>query len=152
MPSLWVGLSSSELCAPYCIDLCDASLCGSPLIPVIEVSIFLFLFSQIWLLSSFPLGFPCDSAGKQSACKVGDLGSIPGLRRSSGERKGYPLRYSGLENSMDCIVHGVAKTWTQQSNFHFHISPGYSLELCIQMGISFLCSFAFSFSSFLSYL
>ena len=119
MPSLWVGLSSSELCAPYCIDLCDASLCGSPLIPVIEVSIFLFLFSQIWLLSSFPLGFPCDSAGKQSACKVGDLGSIPGLGRSSGERKGYPLRYSGLENSMDCIVHGVAKSRTRLNNFHF---------------------------------
>ena len=40
---------------------------------------------------------------------VGDLGSIPGLGRSPGEGKGYPLRYSGLENSMDCIVHGVTK-------------------------------------------
>ena len=44
----------------------------------------------------------------------------PGLRRSPGEGKGYPLQYSGLENSMDCIVHGVAKSWTQLSNFHFH--------------------------------
>ena len=47
------------------------------------------------------LGFPCGSAGKESACNVGELGSIPGLGRSPGERKGYPLQYSGLENSMD---------------------------------------------------
>ena len=58
------------------------------------------------------LGFPCGSAGKESACNVGDLGSIPGLGRSPGEGKGYPLQYSGLENSMDCIVCGVAKSWT----------------------------------------
>ena len=50
--------------------------------------------------------------GEESACNVGDLGSIPGLGRSPGEKNGYPLKYSGLENSMDCIVHGVAKTWT----------------------------------------
>ena len=50
------------------------------------------------------MGFPDDSDGKESACNVGDLGSIPGLGRSPGEGKGYPLRYSGLENSMDCIV------------------------------------------------
>ena len=47
-----------------------------------------------------------------------DLGSISGLGRSPGEGKGYPLQYSGLENSMDCIVHGVAKNQTQLSNFH----------------------------------
>ena len=64
------------------------------------------------------LGFPCDSAGKESACNVGDLGSIPGLGRSPGEGKVYPLQYSGLENSMDYIVHGVTKSWTQLSNFH----------------------------------
>ena len=46
-------------------------------------------------------GFPCGSAGKESACNVGDLGSVPGLGRSPGEGKGYPLQYSGLENSMD---------------------------------------------------
>ena len=55
-------------------------------------------------------GFPCGSAGKESACNAGDLGSIPRLGRSPGEEKGYPLQYSGLENSMDCIVHGVAKS------------------------------------------
>ena len=49
-----------------------------------------------------------------------DLGSIPGLGRSPGERKGYPLQYPGLENSMDYIVLGVIKTWTQVSDFHFY--------------------------------
>ena len=49
------------------------------------------------------LGFLCGSAGKESACNVGDLGSIPGLERCPGEGKGSPLQYSGLENSMDCI-------------------------------------------------
>ena len=49
------------------------------------------------------LGFPCGSDGKESACNVGDLGLIPGLGRSHGEGKGYPLQYSGLENPMDCI-------------------------------------------------
>ena len=64
------------------------------------------------------MDFPCGSAGKESACNVGDLGSIPGLGRSSGEGKGYQLQYSCLENSMDCIVHRVSKSWTQLSNFH----------------------------------
>ena len=54
-------------------------------------------------------GFPCGSAGKESASNAGDLGSIPGLGRSPEEGKGYPLQYSGLENSMDYIVHMVAK-------------------------------------------
>ena len=63
--------------------------------------------------------FPGGSAGKESACNAGDLGLIPGLGRSPGEGKGYPLQYSGLENSMDCIVHGVAKSRTLLSDFHF---------------------------------
>ena len=65
------------------------------------------------------LGFPCGSAGKESSCNAGDPGSIPGLGRSPGEGKGYPLQYSGLENYMDCIVHGVTKSWTRMSDFHF---------------------------------
>ena len=60
------------------------------------------------------LGFPFGSAGKESACNAEDLGSIPGLGRSPGEGKGYPLQYSGLENSMDCIVHGVAESDTTE--------------------------------------
>ena len=65
-------------------------------------------------LTNSPIkGFPGGSAGKDSsACNVGDLGSIPGLGRSPGEGSSYPLQYSGLENSMDCIVHGVAKSQT----------------------------------------
>ena len=59
------------------------------------------------------MGFSCDSAGKESTCNVGDLGLIPGLGRSPGEGNGCPLQYSGLENFMDCIVHGVTKSWTQ---------------------------------------
>ena len=56
--------------------------------------------------------FPGASAGKEYNHNAGDLGLIPGLGRSSGEGKGYPLQYSGLENSMDCIVHGVVKNQT----------------------------------------
>ena len=58
------------------------------------------------------MGFPCGSTGKESACNVGYLGSIPELGRSPGEGKGYPLQYSGLENSMNCTVHGVTKSQT----------------------------------------
>ena len=67
------------------------------------------------------LGSPGGSAGKESAHSAGDLGSNPGLGRCPGEGKGYPFQYFGLENSMDCIVHGVAKSPTQLSNFHFHL-------------------------------
>ena len=63
------------------------------------------------------MGFLHSSVVKESTCKAGDPGSIAGLGRSLGEGKGYPLQYSGLENSMD-TVHGVAKSWTQQSDFH----------------------------------
>ena len=59
-------------------------------------------------------GFPCGSAGKESICNVGDLGSIPGLGRSPGEGKAYLFQYSSLENSMDCIVHGVAESDTTE--------------------------------------
>ena len=81
----------------------------------------------MWKMCNFILtsllGFPCGSAGKESACNVGDLGSIPGLGRSPGEGKGYPFQYSGLENSKDCIVQGVAKGQTQLSDFHFTNNP-----------------------------
>ena len=65
------------------------------------------------------LGFPCGSAGKESTCNEGGLGLIPGLERSPGEGKGYPLQDSGLENSIECIVHGVTKSQTRLSDFHF---------------------------------
>ena len=61
-----------------------------------------------------PPGFSWGSAGKESACNVGDLGSIPGLRRFAGEGKGYPLQYS-----VDCIVHGVTESQTCLGKFYF---------------------------------
>ena len=66
------------------------------------------------------IGFPCSSAGKENACSAGGLGSIPGLGKSHGEGKGYALQYSGLENSMDCLVPGVTKSQTGLRDFHFH--------------------------------
>ena len=67
------------------------------------------------------MSFPCSSAGKGSAYNVGDLDLIPALGRASGEGKGYPLYYSGLENSMDCIVSGVTKGQTLLTGFHFTV-------------------------------
>ena len=65
------------------------------------------------------LGFPPGSAGKESACNVGDLGSIPGLGKIPREGKGYLLQYSGLKHSMDCLIHGVTKSQTLLNDFHF---------------------------------
>ena len=65
------------------------------------------------------LGFPCGSADKESANNTGDLSLIPWLGKSPREGKGYPLKYSTLENSMECIGHGVAKSRTWLSDFHF---------------------------------
>ena len=58
------------------------------------------------------MGFSNSSVGKESTCNMGGLGSTPGLGISPGEGKVYPLQYSGLENSMGCIVHGFPKSWT----------------------------------------
>ena len=78
----------------------------------------------IWSWKRYHQGFPDSSVGKEFTCNVGDCGSIPGPGRSPGEGKGYPLQYSGLENSMDCTVHGVTKSRTRLSDFHFHIENG----------------------------
>ena len=75
------------------------------------------------LLTPVFLGFPCGSAGKESSHNVGDLGSIPGLGRFPGEGKSYPLQYSGLENSMVCIVHGFAKSQARRLS----LSPNFWL-------------------------
>ena len=71
-----------------------------------------------WTDWTCPKIFPSSSAGKESTYNAGDLGSTPGLGRSPGEGNSYPLQYSGLENSMDCIGHRVAKSQTRLSNFH----------------------------------
>ena len=87
------------------------------------------IFPPDWDQAGCSLGFPGGSAGKESACNAGDLGSVPGLGRSPGEGKGYPLQYFGLENSMDCIVHVVAKSQTQLSDFHFRLLSSSCLEM-----------------------
>ena len=71
---------------------------------------------------------------------MGDLGSIPGSGRSPGERKGYPLQYSGLENSRDCIVQGVAKSWTRLSDSHF--TPLLRVDGTFPSSLSSMFSFA----------
>ena len=76
------------------------------------------MFFLLFVNYTFIMGFPHSSVGKESACNAGDPSSIPGSGRFPGEGKGYPLQYSGLENSMDCIVHGVAKSQTWLSDFH----------------------------------
>ena len=95
---------------------------------------------HLHFIQSYVMGFPHSSVGKESACKAGDPGSIPGSGRSPGEGigyplqyswaslvahlgegNGYPLQYSVLKNSMDSMVHGVAKNWTQLSDFHIHV-------------------------------
>ena len=74
------------------------------------------------------MGFLGGSDGKESTCNAAEPGLIPGLGGSPREEKGYPLQYSGLENSMNCIVYGVAKSQTQLSNFHFTESILYHLK------------------------
>ena len=96
------------------------------------------------------LGFPCDSDGKESTCNAGDLDSIPGLGRSPEEGKGYPFQYSGLENSMDCIVHGVSKSQTQLSDwteliFHFWTRQLDFFITSVSLFFMFVC-----FSTFLN--
>ena len=98
------------------------------------------------LPTSVFLGFPCGSAGKEFACNMGDLGSIPGLGRSPEEGKGYPLQYSGLENSMDHTVHGVTKSWTWLSDFYF------TLYMYLMFSSKwFMCFFNVSFDFTLIY-
>ena len=84
-----------------------------PEVPIVIFSVLLIVLNLCYLWET-----QNSSIGKESACNAGDPGLIPGLGRSPEEEKGYPLQYSGLENSMDCIVLGVTKSQTQLSNFH----------------------------------
>jgi len=97
------------------------------------VVLFDILQTTLWYINNFNykfpflrfspilMGFPGGSDGKEFACNAGDLGSVPGLGRSPREGNGYPLQYSSLENCMDSTVHGVTKSQTRQSDFHFPI-------------------------------
>ena len=123
--------------AQSCPTLCDPMNRSTPGLPVRHQ---LLEFTQTHLILCRPRTFKnCESlrwrpvtyiilyiiyssVGRESACNGGGPGSIPGSGRSTGEGISYPLQYSGLENSMDCIVHGVAKSQTRPNDFHFHTS------------------------------
>ena len=89
------------------------------------------------------LGFLCGSAGKES-CNAGDLGLIPGLGRCPGEGKGYPLQYSGLEYSMDCIVHGVTESDTTEWLSLFVIDFCFNFTVVWKCSSYDFCSIAFA--------
>ena len=103
-------------------DSLVAQLVKNPLLQYRRPQFVLWVEKIRWRRDRLPtpvfLRFPGGSAGKESAWNAGGLGSIPGLGRSPGEGNGYPLQYSGQENSMHYIVHGIAKSRTQLSNFH----------------------------------
>ena len=79
------------------------------------------------------MDFPCGSVGKESACNPGDLGPIPGMGRSAGDGKGYPCQSSGLENSIDCIVHRVAESRTRLSDFHSLTQPSSFFDISFEI-------------------
>ena len=109
-------------------------------LPAMQETLVWFLGQKIhWRRDRLPtpvfLGCPCASAGKESACNAVDLGLIPGLGRSPGEGRDYPLQYSGLENSMACIVHGVTKSldMTEQLSLSSHQTHEmWPSELCVK--------------------
>ena len=129
-PIVWYHLLK-RLFSTYCLDIvllknfcwsvADLPCC----ISFWRVAKWLFIcidtHTYMYVCTYICMGFPGGSAGKEATCNAGSQGSIPGLGRSPGEGKGYPLQYSGLENSKDCIVHGVTKSWTRLSTFHIHI-------------------------------
>ena len=87
------------------------------------------------------MGFPCGSAGKESACNVGDLGSVPGLARSPGEGKGYPLQCSGLENSMDSPWGHKESDTTEPApplNSYYYYYSSLLPWVCVQTPVRFL--------------
>ena len=99
------------------------------------------------------LGLHGGSAGKDSACSVGDLGSIPGLGRCPGEGKGHPLQCSGLESPVDCTVHGAAESRRWLSDFHFTFSSlkdwyQFFFSCLVEFTFEALCSWIFFVGSF----
>ena len=120
----------SESCSTL-RDPMDCSLSGSSVHGIFQAivlyrikkwSIYRYLIIYIWSAGNVSNVFPGGTVAKNPPTNAGDPSSIPVLGRSPREENGNPLQYSGLENSMDCIVHGVAKSQTQLSDFHFLLS------------------------------
>ena len=130
-PRVWLKVTA--LVSQSCLTLCGPVDCSPP-----DTSVHGILQARILEWEAVPFSadftdpgikprsptqqanFPCGSTGKQSARNAGDLGLIPRLGRSPGEGNGFPFQYSGLENSIDCIVCGVTESLTWLSDFHFH--------------------------------
>ena len=136
--SLSLSLSDQQSCLRWCVLVCLRAAC----------------LLIIWLVFlSCLLSFPSGSAGKESACNGGDLDLIPGLERSTGEWNGYPLQYSGLENSMECVVHRVAKSQTWLSDFNLLVVwvrfPIVSVACsCVMPDLGSRCRLSWEFSQF----
>ena len=88
------------------------------------------VYVYVYMYAYISMGFPDSSVGNESACNAGDPGSILGLARSPGGGKCCPLQYSGLGNSMDCVVHGVANSRTRLNDFHFHVYTYTYIYMC----------------------
>ena len=123
----WVYLSFSPLLLASLLftAICKASS-DSHFAFLHFFSLGMILLPRTWLSDWTELNWTGGSDGKESACNEGDPSLIPGLGRSLGEGKGYPLQYSSQENSMDrgawrATVHKVAKSQTRLSNWHFHL-------------------------------
>ena len=99
---------------------------------LLTVQPFFFFYMTVasYILFQGALGFPGGSGGKESACNAGDPGLIPGLGRYPGEGNGYPLQYSGLENSMECIGHRVSESDTTE-RLSLHLTSTLLLFFCL---------------------
>ena len=91
------------------------------------------------------LGFPDSSVGKESACSAGDSSSVPGSVRSTGGGIGYPLQHSGLENPMDCVVHGVANSLSLSFFLTSYLTTGGTRALTVWTFVSKVMSLVFFF-------
>ena len=101
---VWRGMDT-------CISMAKSLFCPPETIPTLLIS-----YSPVW---GFSGGTQMIRNPPANAGDAGDMGSVPGLGRSPGGGNGHPLHYSGLENFMDCRVHGVAKSWIRLSDSHF---------------------------------
>ena len=120
-----VGSGQMSLTGYWCPDTGDSWTCVSVCFSD-GLGIQAWAEGWVWWI----LGLPVSSAGKESTCNMGDLGLIPGLGRSPGEGNGYPLQYSGLENSMDYIVQGITNSWTRLSDLYSHPTRKVGLVPC----------------------